>query len=106
MIDACISPRDIDLALDILQYDADPMFLEAKLGTALASKIYDIQKGIRSVDPAELIKGARRAYQLFMENGQLEYGVELLTDIEQLKAKFAESGLTDEEIAGVMKGDE
>ena len=105
MLDANISPRDIDLALDILQYDYDSMFLEAKLGAALTAKIYDIQKGIKNLDPAELIKNARKIYEQFKENGTILFGAETITTEEELRAKFSEF-LSDEEIAGVMKGDE
>lgn len=105
MLDANISPRDVDLALDILQYDYDAMFLESKLGTALTAKIYDIQKGIRNLDPAELIKNARKVYEQFKEDGEVMFGPETITSEEDLKRKFEEF-LSDEEIKGVMKGDE
>lgn len=105
MLDADISPRDIDLALDILQYDYDSMFLEAKLGTALTAKIYDIQKGIKNLDPAELIKNARKVYEQFKEDGEVIFGAETITTEKELKAKFEEF-LSEEEIRGVMKGDE
>lgn len=105
MLDANISPRDIDLALDILRYDYDAMFLESKLGTALTAKIYDIQKGIRNLDPAELIKNARKVYEQFKEDGEVMFGPETVTSEDDLKRKFEEY-LSDEEIKGVMKGDE
>ena len=105
MIDNKVSPRDIDLALDILQYDYDGMFLEAKLGAALTAKLYDIQKGIKGLDPAELLKNARKVYKQFKEDGEIIFGAETVTTEEELKAKFSEF-LSDEEIAGIMKGDE
>ena len=105
MLDANISPRDVDLALDILQYDYDAMFLESKLGAALTAKIYDIQKGIRNLDPAELIKNARKVYEQFKEDGEVMFGPETITSEDDLKRKFEEF-LSDEEIKGVMKGDE
>ena len=105
MLDANISPRDVDLALDILQYDYDAMFLESKLGTALTAKIYDIQKGIKNLDPAELIKNARKVYEQFKEDGEVMFGAETITTEEDLRHKFEEF-LSDEEIKGVMKGDE
>lgn len=104
MLDANIAPRDVDLALDILQYDYDGMFLEAKLGSALTAKIYDIQKGIKNLDPAELIKNARKVYEQFKEDGEVMFGAETITTEAELKSKFEEF-LSDEEIAGVMKGD-
>ena len=105
MLDANISPRDVDLALDILRYDYDAMFLESKLGAALTAKIYDIQKGIRNLDPAELIKNARKVYEQFKEDGEVMFGPETVTSEEDLKRKFEEY-LSEEEIKGVMKGDE
>lgn len=103
MLDNNIAPRDVDLALDILQYDHDGIFLEAKLGTALTAKIYDLQKGIKNLDPAELLKNARKVYEQFMEDGEVMFGAETITTEEELKAKFTEF-LSDEEIAGIFKG--
>lgn len=105
MLDADISPRDIDLALDILQYDYDGMFLESKLGPALTAKIYDIQKGIKNLDPAELLKNARKVYEQFQEDGEVMFGAETITTEEELKSKFADF-LNEEEIAGIFKGGE
>lgn len=105
MLDNNIAPRDVDLALDILQYDHDGIFLEAKLGTALTAKIYDLQKGIKNLDPAELLKNARKVYQQFMEDGEVMFGAETITTEEELKSKFSEF-LSDEEIAGIFKGGE
>jgi len=105
MLDNKIAPRDIDLALDILQYEQDPMFLEAKLGEALTRKILDLQKGIKGLDPAELIKNARKVYNKFKEDGYVEFGMDIIRSEDELRAKFSEY-LSDEEIAGVMKGDE
>ena len=104
MLDAKISPRDIDLALDILQYDYDAMFLESKLGAALTAKLYDIQKGIKNLDPAEMLKNARTIYKQFKEDGEILFGAETISTEEELRAKFSEF-LSDEEIAGVMKGE-
>ena len=103
MLDEKIAPRDIDLALDILQYDYDGMFLEAKLGTALTAKIYDIQKGIKNIDPAELLKNARKIYEVFQDEGTVIFGAETIDSEEELKAKFAEF-LSEEEIASIFKG--
>lgn len=105
MLDNNIAPRDVDLALDILQYDHDGMFLEAKLGTALTAKIYDLQKGIKNLDPAELLKNARKVYEQFMEDGEVMFGAETITTEDELKSKFTEF-LSDEEIAGIFKGGE
>jgi hypothetical protein len=81
------------------------MFLEAKLGEALTRKILDLQKGIKGLDPAELIKNARKVYNKFKEDGYVEFGMDIIRSEDELRAKFSEY-LSDEEIAGVMKGDE
>lgn len=104
MLDADISPRDIDLALDILQYDYDGMFLEAKLGAALTAKIYDIQKNVKSLDPAEMLKNCRTIYNQFKEDGEIVWGGETVREEKTLVSKFEEIGLSAEEIAGIMKG--
>lgn len=105
LVDSNISPRDIDLALDILQYDYDAMFLESKLGTALTAKLYDIQKNVRNLDPAELLKNARKVYEQFIEDGEVMFGAETITTEAELKDKFSEF-LSEEEIAGIIKGGE
>ena len=103
MLDNNIAPRDVAQALDILQYDHDGMFLEAKLGSALTQKIYDIQKGIKNLDPAELLKNARKVYEQFMEDGEVMFGAETVSTEDELKEKFSEF-LSEEEIAGIFKG--
>lgn len=105
MLDEDISPRDVDLCLDILQYDYDAMFLEAKLGPALTAKIYDLQKGIKSLDPAELLRNARKIYEQLQADGVVTFGVDTITTEEGLRAKLAES-LSEEELASIFKGGE
>lgn len=105
MLDNKIAPRDIDLALDILQCDYDGMFLEAKLGAALTAKIYDIQKNIKHVDPAELLKNSKIAYDIFKENGVVAWAGESITTEEDLVNKFREI-LSEEEIKAILKGGE
>lgn len=105
MLDADISPRDIDLCLDILAYEKNGLLLQAKLGTALTAKIYDLQKGIKNLDPAELIKNARKVYEQFKEDGEVMFGAETITTEKDLKTKFEEF-LSEEEIAGIMKGED
>ena len=104
MLDADISPRDIDLCLDILAYEKNGLLLQANLGTALTTKIYDIQKGIKNLDPAELLKNARKVYEQFKEDGEVMFGAETVTTEAELKTKFEEF-LSDEEIAGIFKGE-
>lgn len=104
MLDADISPRDIDLCLDILAYEKNGLLLQAKLGTALTTKIYDIQKGIKNLDPAELLKNARKVYEQFKEDGEVMFGAETVTTEAELRTKFEEF-LSEEEIAGIFKGE-
>ena len=103
MLDSNIAPRDVDLALDVLQYDHDGMFLEDKLGTDLTAKIYDIQKGIKNLDPAEILKNAKSIYDQFVEYGEVVFGAETVRTEEELKTKLRDY-LTEEEIAGIFKG--
>lgn len=104
MLDNDISPRDIDEVLKNLQYDYSSRFIEAKIGSALTAKILDIQKGIKNLDPAELLTNARKVYDRFMEDGEVLFGAETITTKEELRVKFSEF-LSDEEIAGIMKGE-
>lgn len=103
MLDNKISPRDIDEVLKNLQYDFSSRFIEAKIGSALTTKLLEIQKGIKHLDPAELITNARKVYEQFLEDGEVLFGAETVTTEADLKAKFEEF-LSDEEIAGIMKG--
>ena len=105
MLDANVSPRDIDLCLDILAYEKNGLLLQAKLGSALKAKVFDIQKGIKNLDPAELLKNARKVYEQFKEDGEVMFGAETVSTEEELKTKFEEF-LSEEEIAGIMKGEE
>lgn len=104
MLDNDISPRDIDEVLKNLQYDYSSRFIEAKIGSALTAKLLDIQKGIKNLDPAELLTNARKVYKQFKEDGEVMFGAETITTEEGLKVKLSEF-LSDEEIAGIMKGD-
>lgn len=106
MLDANISPRDIDLCLDILAYEKNGLLLQAKLGPALTTKIFDLQKGIKNLDPAEILKNSRKVYEQFKEDGEVMWAGETVTTEEELRGKFEDLGLSDEEIAGIMKGDE
>lgn len=104
MQESNINPRNIDKCLEMLQYDRNPLRLRAKLGTALTAKILDLQKGIKSLDPAELLKNARTVYNQFKEDGEVLFGAETITTEKDLKEKFSEF-LSDEEIKSVMKGE-
>ena len=104
MLDANISPRDIDLCLDILAYEKNGLLLQAKLGSALTTKVFDIQKGIKNLDPAELLKNSRKIYDVFKEDGEVVWAGETITTEAELISKFEEIGLSEEEIAGIVKG--
>lgn len=105
MLDEKICPRDIDQVLDIIGFEDDPEFVESMLGPALTAKIYEIQKGIKSLDPAEMLKNAREIYNKFKEDGYVIFGPETISSEDDLKEKFKEF-LSDEEIASVFKGGE
>lgn len=103
MLEEHISPRNMDQALDILQYEADPMFLESVLQSeALARKLYDLQKGIKNIDPAELIKNAKAIYAQFKEDGHIVWAGVTITEEKELITKLKEI-LSDEELASVLK---
>lgn len=105
MLDEDIPPRDIDLCLDILAYNKSGLLLQAKLGSALTAKILDMQKGIKNLDPAEMIKNAKIIYERLKEDGEVIFAAETITTEDELKEKFKEF-LSDEEIAGIFKGGE
>jgi hypothetical protein len=105
MLDNDIAPRDVDLALDILQFDHDGMFLEAKLGASLTAKIYDIQKDIKDKNPAELLNNAKKVYEQFKETGYVTFGLDKVETEEDLREHLLEI-LSEEEVKAVMKGDE
>ena len=104
MLDNSIAPRDIDEVLKNLQYDYSSRFIEAKIGSALTAKLYDIQKGIKNLDPAELLKNSRKIYDAFKEDGEVMWAGETITTEAELISKFEEIGLSEEEIAGIVKG--
>ena len=105
LLDNGIAPRDVDLALDILQYEHDGIFLEAKLGSSLTQKIYELQKNVASIDPAEMLLNAKSIYKKLQKDGFVEFGIDVIRTEEELKTKLSEY-LSDEEIAAVMKGGE
>ena len=103
LLDNNISPRDIDEVLKNLQYEYSSRFIEAKIGSALTAKLYDIQKGVKNLDPAELLKNARKVYEQFKEDGEVLFGAETISTEEELKDKFSEF-LNKEELASIFKG--
>ena len=103
MQDSNINPRNIDKCLEMLQFEKNPLRLRAKLGTALTQKLLDMQKGMKSIDPADLIKNVRKAYERFQEDGIVAWGPETISTEEELIEKFKEI-LSEEEVASIVKG--
>lgn len=103
MQDNKINPRNIDHILKMLQFEKNPLRMRAKLGTALTQKLIDMQKGMKSIDPADLIKNVRTAYERFQEDGIVAWGPETISTEEELIEKFKEI-LSEEEVASIVKG--
>ena len=103
MQDCKINPRNMDHVLKMLQFEKNPLRLRAKLGTALTQKLIDMQKGMKSIDPADLIKNVRTAYERFQEDGIVAWGPETISTEEELIEKFKEI-LSEEEVASIVKG--
>jgi MoxR-like ATPase len=100
-----IPPRDIDQCLEIIAYELEGLLLQLKLGSALATKLYDIQKKVKIKDPAETLKACREGYRLFKELGHATWAGEMIETEEDLIEKFSEI-LSEEEIQSILKGDE
>lgn len=107
MLEERITPRDVDLVLDVLHYKHDSMFLQAKLGPAITEKVLAIQKDLGELtrDPAELLKRARSVYKEFKSKGQLLFDGVTYTKEEDVLKKLSES-LSEEELAAIVKGEE
>lgn len=105
MLDADKSPRTVDECLDILQYNKSGLLLQSKLQSALTAKVLDIQKKIKSADPAKTLKLCRQSYEIFKEDGIVQWAGEEIETEEELLDKFREI-LSDEEIASIIKGEE
>ena len=103
MQDSKINPRNMDQILKMLQFEKNPLRMRAKLGTALTQKLIDMQKGMKSIDPADLIKNVRTAYERFQEDGIVAWGPETISTEEELIEKFKEI-LSEEEVASIVKG--
>ena len=107
MLDAEKSPRTIDECLNILQYEPElsGLLLQSKLQSALTAKVLDIQKKIKSADPAKTLKLCRQSYEIFKEDGIVQWAGEEIETEEELLDKFREI-LSEEEIASIVKGEE
>ena len=107
MLDADKSPRTVDECLNILQYEPElsGLLLQSKLQSALTAKVLDIQKKIKSADPAKTLKLCRQSYEIFKEDGIVQWAGEEIETEADLLDKFSEI-LSEEEIASIVKGEE
>ena len=100
-----IPPRDIEGVLDKIAFEKNPKLIECKIGSALTIKLMDIQKKIKSFDPAKSLKLCKNSYEIFKEDGQVQWAGELIETEEELLDKFAEI-LSEEEIKSITEGGE
>lgn len=100
-----IPPRDIDEILEVLEYDMNGLWISSKIGSALTTKLYDIQKKVKSVDPARALKACKEAYELFQENGKVLWAGDYIETEEDLLNEFSNI-LSEEEIKAITKGGE
>ena len=107
MLDAEKSPRTVDECLNILQYEPElsGLLLQSKLQSALTAKVLDIQKKVKTADPAKTLKLCRQSYEIFKEDGIVQWAGEEIETEEALLDKFSEI-LSEEEIASIVKGEE
>lgn len=107
MLDAEKSPRTVDECLNILQYEPElsGLLLQSKLQSALTAKVLDIQKKVKTADPAKTLKLCRQSYEIFKEDGIVQWAGEEIETEEELLDKFSEI-LSEEEIASIVKGEE
>lgn len=104
LLDNEIPPRDIDQCLEIIAYEMDGLLLQMKIGSALTAKLYDIQKKVKTKDPAEALKACREGYKLFKEYGRAQWAGEIIETEDELFEKFREI-LSDEEIESIRRGE-
>ena len=107
MLDAEKSPRTVDECLEIIQYEPElsGLLLQSKLQSALTAKVLDIQKKVKTADPAKTLKVCRQSYEIFKEDGIVQWAGEEIETEEELLDKFSEI-LSEEEIASIVKGEE
>ena len=107
MLDAEKSPRTVDECLEIIQYEPElsGLLLQSKLQSALTAKVLDIQKKVKTADPAKTLKLCRQSYEIFKEDGIVQWAGEEIETEEELLDKFSEI-LSEEEIASIVKGEE
>jgi len=104
LLDEDIPPRDIDGILEVIAYEMDGLWISSKIGSALTAKLYDIQKKVKTVDPAQALKLCRQSYKIFKDEGVVQWAGELIETEEDLLDKFGEI-LSDEEVKSIVKGE-
>lgn len=102
LLDENIPPRDIDGILEVLAYEMDALWISSKIGSALTTKLFDIQKKVKSVDPAKAFKACKEAYSLFQENGRVMWAGDYIETEEELLEEFANL-LTEDEIKSIIE---
>lgn len=105
LLEENIPPRDIDGILEVIAYEMDSLWISAKIGEELTIKLLNIQKKVKSVDPAEALKACREVYRLFQENGRVQWAGSYIEDEQDLLDEFS-AILSEEEIKSIVKGDE
>lgn len=105
LLEEDIPPRDIELILKDLQDGVDPDFMSSKLTDSLTIKLLNIQKKVKSVDPAKAFKACQETYNAFIENGKVLWAGDYIEEKEELLKEFR-SILSEEEITAITKGGE
>lgn len=109
ILDNGYSPRTTELCLDTIAYaieDDVPELLNGDLmNESLVIKLMDIQKKVKTADPAKTLKLCKQSYEIFKEDGIVQWAGEEIETEEELLEKFAEI-LSEEEIKAIVKGEE
>lgn len=105
LLEEDVPPRDVDEILETIAYEMDALWVSSKIGSALTTKLYDIQKKVKSVDPAKALKACRETYAQFKENGRVLWAGDYIEDEKDLLDEFS-AILTEDEIKSIVKGDE
>lgn len=103
LLDNNIPPRDIDGILEVIAYNKNGLWISSKIGEPLTQKLFDIQKKVKSVDPARLMKGCTEAYRTLKENGRTLWAGDYIDDEKDLLDEFSKL-LTEEEIKAIVEG--
>ncbi len=106
-----ISPRNIENVLSLLVQDepAISMPMETKIGGGLTAKILEIKNKVDVrpvITPTQRIEAGRNIWKTYKKTGFFLAGLIELTNDEEVINYLREQGLTDEEIAGIIKGGE